>query len=228
MAKSKNPTITTPRVELKWAHLHTPNTRFDPDGTYEVDMILDPSENDDHQTLIDKIEGMVESLTSEMVENTKDARRKAKIKKYQTVSPIKEELDEDGEETGRFVLKAKQKAVLKREGKKPMKFSVAVVDAKRNPLGEQIGNGSVGRVNMQIAPYAMDTSKTLGITLRLQAVQVIDLVEYSGGPQVDDMFEEEEGFESEGVSENSGEVFDGVDEQAADDTAADTGDPTQF
>ena len=60
---------------------------------------------------------------------------------------------------------------------------VRVVDANKAPLDgnvrRKIGNGSKGNVIVWAAPY--EYMKKTGITFSLTAVQVTDLVEYTGG-----------------------------------------------
>ena len=60
---------------------------------------------------------------------------------------------------------------------------VRVVDAQKQPMDStarrKIGNGSKGNVIVWAAPY--EYMKRKGITFSLTAVQVVDLVEYSGG-----------------------------------------------
>lgn len=44
-----------------------------------------------------------------------------------------------------------------------------------------IGNGSKVSVAYLLSPYYMASSKTVGVSIKFYAIQVIDLVEYSGG-----------------------------------------------
>jgi hypothetical protein len=55
-----------------------------------------------------------------------------------------------------------------------------------------IGNGSRVKVAFEPFPYIMQSTKKVGVSLRLKAVQVIDLVEY--GNSAASVFDEEDGY----------------------------------
>ena len=58
-----------------------------------------------------------------------------------------------------------------------------------------------------VSPYMMQSTKQVGVTLRLLGVQVLDLVEYGNSAG---MFDEEDGFVAEAVAKDdaSENVFD--------------------
>lgn len=56
-----------------------------------------------------------------------------------------------------------------------------------------IGNGSKLGVAYYLAPYYMASTKMVGVSLKFYAVQVIDLVEYSGGGGNNSPFDNESG-----------------------------------
>jgi len=85
-----------------------------------------------------------------------------------------------------------------------------VVDAKKTPLDGStlIGNGSVVKIAVEPFAYMMPATKTVGVTLRLKAVQVIDIVEY--GNNAASIFEEEDGFVTTAVQKDDAlDVFGG-------------------
>ena len=96
--------------------------------------------------------------------------------------------------TFRFKLKAK---VTPKQGD-PFEQRPAIFDAKGKPLQEaKIGGGSKVKVAYELIPYYTAIAGA-GVSLRLKAVQVIDLVEFSGGASADAFgFGEEEGYEAE-------------------------------
>ena len=63
-----------------------------------------------------------------------------------------------------------------------------------------IGNGSVVKMAVEPYPYMMPATQTVGVTLRLKALQVIDLVEY--GNSVSSIFDEEDGFVTQAVAKD--------------------------
>ena len=88
------------------------------------------------------------------------------------------------EKDGQFVANLRRKSV--RASGEPMD-PVRVVDAQKQPMDSaarrSIGNGSKGNVIVWQAPYENMGRK--GISNSLTAVQVTELVEYSGGGSVD-------------------------------------------
>jgi len=58
-----------------------------------------------------------------------------------------------------------------------------VVDIDTNPFNQEVGNGS--KVIVQIRPYPYNNNFGSGMSADLEGVQVIELVEYTGGGQVE-------------------------------------------
>lgn len=75
-----------------------------------------------------------------------------------------------------------------------------LVDAKKMPMTEEIWGGSTIKIGYYIQYSLLPTGTYLSV--RLEAVQVLEHVGASGRPSVDSMFEEVAGgFESSGVTE---------------------------
>jgi hypothetical protein len=105
--------------------------------------------------------------------------------------PFKEETQKDKKtgkksKTGRILITAKSGE----------KFKPPMFDAKNKRIADDvaIGGGTKFKLDLTIFPYKM-TSKNAGITLYINAVQVLDLVEKGIGKS---NFEEADGFEYEG------------------------------
>jgi|14BtaG_2_1085337.scaffolds.fasta_scaffold00797_7 hypothetical protein len=195
MAKSK----VTPAGTAQWPRLNSPDTKFDEDGVYKTDLVLGAEESEDLREAIDQIaeEGWQNAIDKE----SKPAKKNA-LKKFNYHAPyFPEEDDQTGEETGNFVFRFKTKAKNKDGSTKKL----PLVDAKKKPVGEIVGNGSTIKVAFSPNDYQMPTSKQYGCTLYLNAVQVLDLVAAGGGGA--SAFDEEDGFESEEAPE---EVFAGA------------------
>ena len=60
-------------------------------------------------------------------------------------------------------------------------------------LGDKVGNGSIAIVKLFVFPYYMATTKTVGLSMRMNAVQIIDLKEYQASE-----FGDESGVQAEG------------------------------
>ena len=74
-------------------------------------------------------------------------------------------------------------------------MKVALVDASRTPTTVNVGGGSEIKIAATVFPYAMNTTKSVGLSLRPSAVQILSLV--SGQSNVVSMFDDEDGFKTE-------------------------------
>tara|TARA_R100000664_G_C2756610_1_gene144562 strand:- start:1718 stop:2269 length:552 start_codon:yes stop_codon:yes gene_type:complete len=109
--------------------------------------------------------------------------------------PYKKEVDDTGKETGNYIFKFKSK-------NKP-----AVFDASGKPMQDvNVFGGSKIKVSATASPY--NAAGNQGVTLYLNAVQVIDLVTGETGSSTSFGFAAEEGYkheagEIESVEENT-------------------------
>jgi len=87
-----------------------------------------------------------------------------------------------GEPTGNVLLRFKLKArVLPKEGE-PFDQAPVVVDAETGEkITQPVYDGSIIRVKGQVVPYTNAKDAVVGVTLRMKAVQVIDLKTGTGG-----------------------------------------------
>ena len=111
--------------------------------------------------------------------------------------PIKDVEDEDGNPTGEVDIKFKLRAV-GQYGGDTWEQRPALFDSAGKPCTENVGGGSTVKIGAAVIPYYTAMAGA-GVTLRLKAVQVIELVEYSAGGGFDSWsFSKEEGFVSSG------------------------------
>ena len=155
----------TPLGEAKWAHVRVPKAPFkDEHGNvkgepkYMIDVIFskdDPKWEAWAKNVMDTIKALPEQV---------DKKTGEKLKKQ---IPIKRELDENDNPTGRFYVTFKTGA----------KFKPGVFDRYGRAIPEEIlvGNGSMVHVSYTEASYSAFGG---GLTFYLNAVQVVDLVEY--------------------------------------------------
>ena len=188
-------TFTTPKGVAHYPYISAPDTKFDEQGHYKVNLCIPKEEA---QPIIEQIKGELVAG----IKALKEAKPNAKIK--QAPLPFEDELDDDDEPTGNVIIKFKSKAA----------YKPAVFDSKGTPmLNSNIYAGSVLKVNGSIAFYN-SPAVGAGTTLRLRAVQVIEYVEGSSGAGKFG-FEEETGFtidDAEEVEETKPEVI--VEEKA--------------
>ena len=111
-----------------------------------------------------------------------------------TPSGVKWE-EEDGEKTGALLVTFKCKAggVRKKDGT-PWSRTLKIVDCKNRPVTEEVSKGST--VRLKFTTYGTQFGGTDYLRLQPHSVQVIDLVQYTGGDASDAFEEVEGGFES--------------------------------
>lgn len=200
---NRYPTITTPRGVLVYPHLTEADTKFvKPDGEYHTKFAL-PS--GDKSTT--KFIGELDRLLEEYIELNPDELTKAKLKKAGTADTYEEEVDDEGEETGRVIFKFKLKAKIVTKTKS-WDQSPRLFDSQAQPLtgSPSIWTGSEGKVNVEVFPYYMETTKQFGLSLRCKGVQILKLVEGSGGPDAASMGfgEEDDGYVATAEAQEEG------------------------
>lgn len=196
MSKKTRKSISTPTGEMKYGHIAKPNTKFNADGEYSVDLILVPGQPGVDE-FVERLSKMAEECKAEILADPQNASKKGAISKYNLHSPLSKELDKDGNETGNWLLKVKQKARVKKKDGTFIEKSINVFDAKLKKLtNPKIGRGSTLKVSFTPVPFVMHATKNVGMTTWFEAVQVINLVEWTGGGDAASYgFGEEEGYE---------------------------------
>lgn len=184
MTKPKNPRFVTPAGTAQYPYLNKPDTKFNPDGEYKVSLVIPGKDAQDIVTFLDE-------QHEASVAKAKKENAGKRIKEGEVPYLINEDT---GDVTVRFKLKAR---VTPKSGD-AFEQRPAIFDAKGKPLVEaKIGGGTKMKVAYELIPYFTAIAGA-GVSLRLKAVQVIDLKEFSGGAGADAYgFGEEEGYEAE-------------------------------
>ena len=177
-----NTNVTTPKGVLVYPHLNKADTKFDTHGVWRANLRLTA---EDAQSLKQSIDDAIEANADEYT--------KSKGKKVKIANPPYQE-DEDGNYVFTFKLKASgTRPNGERWEQKPILY-----DAKGNVFqanGKTIWGGTKAKVAFQMSPYFV-SSIGAGVSLRLKAVQIIELV--TGGADASSYgFQEEEGFVAE-------------------------------
>ena len=181
--KKRYTRFTTPVGTALWPHLNEPDTKFDKDGSYSVNLVLDKEEA---MTISEKLSSVLEEF---IASGESKSKKKAAL-------PIKEDMGQDGKPTGNYQIKFKLRAVGQSRGER-WEQRPALFDSQGQPLSEHVGNGSKIKVGAEVVPYSTAMAGT-GVTLRLKAVQVIELAS-TGGDNFDSWsFSKEEGFTTSG------------------------------
>lgn len=150
-------TLVTPKGKSSWAQVLKANQY----GKFEVTLLLT---EEDAQAFEAQLQPILDA-------GIKDVEKAGK--QYNVA-----ELNKGKDENGLVMYKFKQDE-FKRDGSKN---SITIVNKQGNAepnWDKLIGNGSGIKVKAWINPYYMATTKTVGLSMKLNAVQVIDLVEYS-------------------------------------------------
>lgn len=219
--------VVTPRGVAIYPKLNKPDTKFDADGVYETKLKFDPDATDgvigkktstwaDIKAAVDA--NQAEFLAQKKAELAKgDGKAKNKAKSIESVEwGVEPDVNDEGEETGLVVVKAKMKAsgTSKKDGSK-WERKPRLFDAKGKPMSgdKAIWGGSTLKVAGKVVPYYNAKDNVVGSTFYLEGVQVIDLVS-GGGRDAGSMgFGEEDGYTEEetpfGVEDSGDDGDDG-------------------
>ena len=192
MSKEKKPRFTTPKGTAQYPYLTKPDTKFNPEGEYKVKLELDAA---DAGELISFLDEQVELAVEKAKKDPKNAGKKIKVGD----APYSV-----NEETGKASISFKLKAKVTTKSGETFEQRPAIFDAKGKPITDvNIGGGSKVKVAYEVVPF-YTALVGASISLRMKAVQVIDLVEFSGGASAEGYgFGEEEGYEAEDNSAES-------------------------
>ena len=191
----------------KWAKVFEPDTKFVPEGEYSIQVSL-PEEQ--AAEVCEQLDNMAQAKLAEAVKDNPKLKTVLSTRKS-----YEAEVDDDGNPTGNIIIKSKLKARVKSRDGQTFEQKPMVVDAKRTPMEGNVlvGNGSLVNVAVEPIPYVMQSTKQVGVSLRLKAVQVINLVEY--GNSSSSIFDEEDGYVTAAVSkDNAADVFSNEDGSA--------------
>jgi hypothetical protein len=184
MATIKTPNFTTPKGVAKYPWLNTPDTKFNPDGDYKITVVLGA----------EAAAPIVKFLDERLEASVAQAKKDNVGKKVREADPPYKV----NEETGEVEVTFKMKAKVNMKNGDSFEQKPTIFDAKLRPLKDiNVGGGSVVKVNYECFGFYTALIGA-GVSLRLKAVQVLNLVEFSGGLSAQAMgFKEEEGFEQE-------------------------------
>lgn len=202
--RKKAVTAVTPKGTAIYPRLNTPDDKFKKAGQYKVKLAID-ADDAKLAALQTKVDELIEAKRQEIVDELTAAGKAGVAKKIATVSPFKAEEDDDtGEETGRVLINAKMTA--SGTGKKgPWTRRPSIFDAKGKKLVRPpiIGSGSELILSVELYPYYAANDKTVGVSFRLEAVQVIKLVTGGARDAGGYGFGEEDGDEIDDVETGS-------------------------
>ncbi|MCG7628371.1 hypothetical protein MHM88_11185 [Epibacterium sp. MM17-32] len=221
---AKRDQIVTPKGVFKFAHLNSPDhkgaERFGGDPMYKVTLVLD---KEDAAPLIKKLEPLLEAAREAGVEKmdeapakTKASWKKRKISEPEVNDFYDDELDEDGEPTGRVEFKFKTKAEFTdnktgKTSKRTVPFRDGkgqIIPMKKRPL---VYGGTIGKIAFATNPVFIPKDAAVFLGLYLNEIQISQL---STGGSTEDPFgaDEDSDFDADDLEEYEGNVDDADDD----------------
>jgi hypothetical protein len=186
-----------------YPHLTTPDTKFNAMGEYKVSLSVEASAA---APLIGNIETAM-----------KQAEKLIPKGKRQKLAepPYFDELDDEGQETGRVVFKFKMKAKVNTKDGRTIEMSPKMFDASGTMMSDvdSIWGGSILRISADLVPFYV-AAVGAGVSARLKAVQIIDLKTGGGADASSFGFEATEGYSAPKIETAQDEGF--VDEENED------------
>ena len=185
--------LTTPRGVAVYPHLSKPDTKFNERGEYKIKWQGTGAEA---EKLVKQIDAaMKESAKAASEAEAKDKKRKVKL------ASVPYTRNEDGSVTISFKMVAS--GVSKKTGeawtRRPVLFDTS---GKPYTTVPRVGGGSTVKISFELNQYARPSTEQKGVVLaganlRLEAVQIIELVEFGGNAEYF-------GFQNEGEETEEG------------------------
>lgn len=187
----------TKKGKAVFPHLHAPDTKFDKGGSYTIKLEMPLEDGQELVEVIDK--AFAAKLEETQAEYASDSKKKGKKVKEADLPYL---IDE---EAGTVRFSFKMNATGERKDGTKYTQAPALFDSKGQPIpkGTRVGGGSVCRVSYEMNPFHVP-ALGVGVSLRLKAVQIIELRE--GGRDASGFgFEaEEEGYSATEAADEAG------------------------
>lgn len=202
--KRKLETFTTPAGIAKFPRLNKPETEVNGKALetprFKTTIVFDESDPG-----VEAFKAKLEAEHDKAIAIAEKARKadpkraKKPLAINETIKPV---LDADGNEVeGKFEIVVKTQAVT-RDGTPKV---IRMFSASGKPVKANVGGGSTIKANISLDGY--DSNLGAGLSLYLNAIQIIDLTEFGGGDASSYGFGKEEGYEASGDEGDSGDEF---------------------
>lgn len=213
---SQKKTIILPRGVAVWPHLNDPDTKWKAEGQYHSKLRF---EVDDPKWLAlkEKLEAIRDAKFQEEYDALVAAKKKARADQLKKVEVGTVEIDEEtGEETGYVIVKvaATASGTSKKTGE-PWRRKVVIFNAQLKELknAPRISGGSIIRCEVEPFAYLSEKDKEVGVSLRLESVQIISLVSGGARSASDRGFKVEDGDDIDDEADTCNDADnDGVDD----------------
>jgi hypothetical protein len=173
-SKAKWENVNTPTGSSLWTKVVEPDFKFDKDGRYEASILMDP--NDEN---VQAFKRYMEGKVNEAIEVAKQNLPKNKAENINVNYPVETYYDKEDNDTGLLIFKSKSKASYNGD---PITIGIYNVRGqKMDDFSDLIGNGSQIKLQVSFRPYHIQSSNTVGLSIKLKRVQIISITEYDGG-----------------------------------------------
>mgnify|MGYP005854901653 FL=1 len=202
----KRAIMVSPKGVAKYPRLLEPDTKFNKDGEYRVRLLFAA---DDATTK--EFCATLDELSKAAYEEQQTTLKPAKAKTLELYVPYKSEIDPDtGEETGNIEVNFKTGAQYKDKDGNIIEKTIPLFDAAGKKIERKIniGSGSVLRVSFTPVSFYAANGNSAGVSLRLNAVQVIQLKEWKGATAEGYGFGKEDGYLEEEAAKAEDTSFD--------------------
>lgn len=220
----KLPVHQSPRGTAIFPYLNTADTKWKPEGEYKTKLAMD-----DGSALREIVDEQMKAAEVEAKEKARAATKKTgkKVEAKAADLPYYDEVDDEGDETGRTIASFKSTAsgVSQKTGK-PWKRQIPLFDARGNAMRKDVFGGSILIVAYSAKPW-VNPKCEFGVKLQIEAVQVIELVSTGGAAKKSASgfgFGAQEGYEDDGEEPTSGRSDDAEDQTSGSDSSDDSDD----
>jgi hypothetical protein len=189
--KTNRKNYTTPAGEIKFANIQKPSTKFNADGVFDLQLVMT---KEAAAPFIKQIEEWTAEAKAALIKED------PKVKTFKPYLPYQDDADAEGNETGLIVFRFKQLATFKDKKTEEIRnVTIHCFDAKGKPISDdvRIGRGSTVKASFRPRHIKITTAKQFGIQLSLQAVQVLNLVEFAARDAKNFGFGQEDGYAAE-------------------------------
>ncbi|AZC49515.1 hypothetical protein C4K35_1922 [Pseudomonas chlororaphis subsp. piscium] len=197
MAENNSVEAISPAGELIWPCLLKPDTKFDEAGVYKTKLKV-AADAPDAIKFRDLLEKIQQEEHDRQVQEA-EAKKKGSGKKVKLADLPMEETDEGGIEYLVFNFKSKASYTDKKTGQ-VVERKIALFDGKGKALTHdlKIGSGTIARISVFVSPF-YTALLGAGVTLRIRAVKILKLKEFTGGGNADafGFGDDESDFEAE-------------------------------
>lgn len=186
----KYETFQSPYGEAVFPWITKADIKHDASGVFHTDLALPPELAEE---FIAKLERIRDEFTASLPMAKQQALTPRPVFKLEMTRPVFEPDDTDAtkeqkkrdhvpEPTGNVLFRFKLKAnVVPKKGDAFSQSPVVVMADTGEKCDQPVYSGSIIRVRGQVVPYTNDSAGNVGVTLRLKAVQVQELVSGEGG-----------------------------------------------